>query len=123
MQTQDAIVTHLARAMDFQLTEAEAVHLRQTPRPNPDAEDLALQCDAGARKAGFIGKEADRAYAFCEQAIAIDPDNIRGLMVLGIKFWAPAVVGVSGNPKGDLDRADELEFEGARPRSRLRLGP
>ena len=109
LQTQDAIVTHLARAMDFQLTEAEAVRLRQTPRAKPDAEDLALQCDAGTRKAGFIGKEADAAYALCEQALAIDPNNVRGLMVLGIKFWVPAVVGVSGDPKGDLDRADQLE--------------
>ena len=35
LQTQDAIVTHLARAMDFQLTGAEAVRLRRTPRANP----------------------------------------------------------------------------------------
>ena len=30
-------------------------------------------------------------------------------MALGIKFWLPAVLGLSGDPKGDLERADELE--------------
>ncbi len=30
-------------------------------------------------------------------------------MALGIKFWLPAALGVSGDPKGDLERADELE--------------
>src|SRR5271170_870394 len=54
LQTQDAIVTHLARTLDLQLTQAEAVRLKRTPAANPDAEDLALQCDAGTRKAGFI---------------------------------------------------------------------
>jgi adenylate cyclase len=109
LQTQDAIVTHLARAMDLQLVWAEGARIKRTLVANRDAEDLALQCDAGTRTAGWIGKEAEAAYALCEQALAIDPNNVRGLMVLGIKFWVPAVLGVSGDPKGDLDRADELE--------------
>ena len=29
-------------------------------------------------------------------------------MVLGVKFFMPAALGVSGDPKGDLERADEL---------------
>ena len=111
LQTQDAIVTRLARAMDLQLVWAEGARIKRTLVANRDAEDLALQCDAGTRTAGWIGKEADAAYALCEQALAIDPNNVRGLMVLGIKFWAPAVLGVSGDPKGDLDRADELELK------------
>ena len=89
LQTQDAIVAHLAHAIDFQLTEAEAARLKRTPAANRDAEDLALQCDAGAWKAGYIGKEADAAYALCEQALAIDPNNVRALMVLGVKFCLP----------------------------------
>ena len=60
-------------------------------------------------KAGWIGKEADAAYALCEQALAIDPNNVRALTALGVKFWLPAALGVSGDPKGDLERADELE--------------
>src|SRR5271163_2296882 len=72
LQTQDAIVAHLARALDFQLEEAEAVRLNRTPAANRDAEDLALQCSAGSLKAGPIGKDADAAYALCERALAID---------------------------------------------------
>ena len=109
LQMQDAIVTHLTRALDFQLTEVEAARLKRTPAANPDAEDLALQCTAGAWKAGWIGKEADAAYALCEQALAIDPDNVSALTIFGIKFFEHAALGVSGDPKGDLERADELE--------------
>jgi tetratricopeptide (TPR) repeat protein len=70
---------------------------------------LALQCSAGAWKAGWVGKEADAAYALCDQALAIDPDNVRGLMVLGVKFLLPAALGMSADPKNELERADQLE--------------
>jgi adenylate cyclase len=109
LQTQDAIVAHLANTLDFQLLYAEGARLKRTPAANPDAEDLALQCSAGSYKAGGIGKEADAAYSLCEQALAIDPNNVRALMELGVKFWLPAVLGLSSDPKGDLERADELE--------------
>ncbi len=108
LQTQDAIVTHLTRAMDFQLTQAEGARVKRTPVANRDAEDLALQCRAGVWKAGGIGKEADAGYALCEQALAIDPNNVRALTELGWKFLTSAAVGGSGDPKGDLERADEL---------------
>jgi hypothetical protein len=86
LQTQDAIVAHLARAIDLRLNDVQFARLKRTPTANPDAEDLALQCDVGSRKVGSpIGKEADAAYALCEQALAIDPNNVRALTVLGVK--------------------------------------
>ncbi len=109
LQTQDAIVAHLAKAMDLQLIQAEGARAKRTPAANRDAEDLALQCNAGTRKSGWIGKEADAGYALCEQALAIDPNNVRALMVLGAKYLVPAMLGVSSDPRGDLQRADELE--------------
>jgi adenylate cyclase len=109
LQTQDTIVAHLAHAIDLQLIYAEGARVKRTPATNRDAEDLALQCDAGHWKAGWIGKEADAAYALCEQALAIDPDNVRALVVLGVKPLVQAAFGFSGDPKGDLERADELE--------------
>ena len=109
LQTQDAIVAHLARAIGMRLNDAEAARLKRTPAANPDAEDLALQCQAGSDKAGWIGKEADAAYTLCEKALAIDPNNVRALMELGVKFQVLVQAGVSSNPKGDLQRADELE--------------
>jgi tetratricopeptide (TPR) repeat protein len=109
LQTQDAIVAHLENALDLQLQQAYTASVKRTPATNRDAEDLALQCSEGEWKAGFIGKEADAAYALCEQALAIDPNNVRALMALGVKFLMPPLLGLSGDPKGDLERADELE--------------
>jgi hypothetical protein len=77
LQAQDAIVARLANALDFQLTQAEAARLKRKPAGNPDAADLALQCGAGQWKGG---KEADATYALCEQALAIDPNNVPALM-------------------------------------------
>jgi TolB-like protein len=108
LQTQDEIVTRLARALDLQLTRAEAARLKRTPAANPNAEDLALQCTAGARKGGYVGKEADLGYALCQQALAIDPDNAVALQMLGSKFFMQAALGVTSDPKGDIKRADEL---------------
>ena len=109
LQTQDAIVAHLTNALDLQLQQAYSASVKRTPAANRDAEDLALQCSEGQWKAGFIGKEADAAYALCQQALAIDPNNVRALMALGAKFFVPVAIGVSGDPKGDLERADQLE--------------
>jgi adenylate cyclase len=106
---QDAIVAHLAHAIDFQLTQAEAARLKRTPAANRNAEDLALQCEAGFWKAGAIGKEADAAFALCEQALAIDPNNVRALLGSALKLWLPAALGLSGDPKGDLERADQFD--------------
>ncbi len=108
MQTQDEIVLHLARAMEVRLTEAEASRLKRRPAANPGAEDLALQCQAALDKAGWLGKEADAAYPLCEQALRVDPNNVRALWVLANKFQMPVNMGTSTDPKADLKRADEL---------------
>ncbi len=108
LQTQDEIVTHLARAMDIQLPEAEAARLKRTPAANPDAEDLALQCQAGVQRGGYLGEEADAGYRLCERALSIDPNNIRALTYLSAKFLYSARFGRSADPEGDLRRADEL---------------
>jgi adenylate cyclase len=108
LQMQDEIVTHLARAMDIQLTEAEAARLKRTPAANPDAEDLALQCEAAVQKAEFIGREADAGYRLCEQALVADPNDVRALSLLSLKFSIPVTFGRSADSKGDLERADEL---------------
>ena len=117
LQMQDEIVTHLARALELQLTEAEAARLKRTPAANPNAEDLALQCESAVRKGGYIGKEADEGFRLCEQALAIDPNNLRALWGLSLKFWIPVIVGVSADPKADLKRAEVLNSQA------LALGP
>jgi adenylate cyclase len=109
LQTQDAIVAHLSNTLELQLQQAYVASAKRTPAANRDAEDLALQCSHDMRNAGFIGKEADAAFALCEQALAIDPNNVRALMNFGVKFYLPVALGLSGDPKGNLARADQLE--------------
>ena len=108
LQMQDEIVTHLARAMYIQLPGVEGARLKRTPAANPDAEDLALQCQAGAQKGGYVGKEAEAGYRLCEQALAIDPNNVLALGFLTNKYFLPVALGSSADPKVDLKRADEL---------------
>jgi adenylate cyclase len=108
LQMQDEIVTHLARAVNIQLPEVEGTRLKRTPAANPDAEDLALQCTATAQKGGWVGKEAEAGYRLCQQALAIDPNNVRALGILTQKYLWPAVLGNSADPKADFGRADEL---------------
>jgi adenylate cyclase len=108
LQMQDEIVTRLARALDIHLMDAEVARLKQVPATNANAEDLALRCKAAEIKAGFIGTEAEAGYQLCEQALEADPNNVRALSVLSLKFWLPVMTGRSADPKADLRRADEL---------------
>jgi adenylate cyclase len=104
LQMQDEIVTHLAHAMEYQFPQVEAARLKRSPPANPNAEDLALRCNAGVQKGGYIGKEADAGFSLCEQALALDPNNVHALTMLSIKYYLPFLYGL----KGDLDKADEL---------------
>ena len=108
LQTQDAIIAHLANTLDLQLQRAYDAGVKLSPAAKSNAEDLALQCSERQWKAGWIGKEADAAFALCEQALVIDPNNVRALMALPIKFIVPVTQGLSSDPKGDLARADVL---------------
>ena len=109
LQTQDEIVTRLAHAMQFALPEAEAGRLKRSRAANPDAEDLALQCLAAVRKdPEAVSKEAEAGFRLCEQALALDPNNVYALAVLSIKYWQPVSHGLSADPKADLKRGDEL---------------
>ncbi len=108
LQMQDEIVTRLARALEHQLPEAEAARASRAPATNPDAEDLALQCWGIVLKNSYFGKEADVGYRLCEQALAIDPNNVRAMVFLAVKYYLPINLGL----KGDLAKADELISRG-----------
>jgi adenylate cyclase len=85
LDMQDEIVTRLARALDIQLTEVEAARLKRTPAADPTAEDLALRCVAGVHQGQYYGKEAQAGYGLCEQALALDPNNVQALTYLSIR--------------------------------------
>jgi adenylate cyclase len=104
LQTQDEIVTRLARAMYLQLPEVEAARLKRTRATNPDAEDLALQCQAA-----FLKNEATflaTYFRLCDQALGVDPNNVRALTYSAITFLPSR--GRGYDSAENLNRADEL---------------
>ena len=99
LDTQDEIVTRLARALDIQLNEVEATRLKRTPVANPTAEDLALQCVAGVLEGRYYGKEAEAGYGLGEKALALDPNNVRALTCLSGRVLYTL---------NDIERADAM---------------
>jgi hypothetical protein len=69
---------------------------------NPDAEDLARQCFAAVEKAGYFGKEADAAFPACDEALAVDPNNVSALTLLALKNWLTVANARSADAKIDL---------------------
>jgi adenylate cyclase len=104
--TQDDIVTRLASALHVELVQAETRRAMGTPVANLDAEDLAMRCEAASYSHG--GAVATPNYDLCEQALGIDPRNVRALIQLA-RYYSSRVSRVqSPNPAGDLQRADGL---------------
>ena len=60
------------------------------------------------KSGGPFGAKDEPGFPLCEQALAIDPDNVVALHVLSTKYWSPAINGRSADPEGDLKRGDEL---------------
>ena len=119
LQTQDEIVTHLARAMDIQLTEAEAARLKRTPAANPDAEDLALQCHAGVQKADISARKRTRV------TVSANRRSPRSQQCPRPDLFVHQVL-VAGHdrpqrrPRGRPQAGGRIGVESARPRSKLR---
>jgi adenylate cyclase len=105
---QDEIVTRLARALQVELTAAEASRVARAHPENPDAEELALQCEAAYLRLGLQRKEMLPAYALCEQALRIDNRNVRALAILALKLSVQVFNLQSVDPQADRLRADEL---------------
>jgi adenylate cyclase len=108
LRMQDEIVTRLAHSIDIQLSEAEAARLRRTPAANSDAEDLALQCQAGVEKGRYLGTEADSGSRLRERALSIDPNNVRALGWLSTKLILSVAYSRVADRIGNIRQADEL---------------
>lgn len=104
LQTQDDIVTRLASALHVELVQAET---RRAPNiANPDAEDLAMRCQAASYRSAGANVTAD--YDLCERALGIDPRNVRALVQLATYYSSRVARVQSPNPAADLQRADGL---------------
>ena len=84
LQMQDAIVHRIANAIGIKLTDVRAREA-QTRAANPNAEDLAFRCSAALMRTLWTS-ERDFAFRLCEQALEIDPQNVRALSHLSFKF-------------------------------------
>jgi adenylate cyclase len=106
LQMQDTIVHRIAFAIGIKLT-TESARRAQARAANPNAEDLAWRCSAALMRT-FWTSERDSAFRLCEQALEIDPRNVRALSHLSLKFSTRAGFFTSPDAKADLHRADEL---------------
>ena len=77
LQMQDAIVHRIAFAIGNKLT-TERARKAQARAANPNAEDLAFRCSAAIMRTVWAS-ERDSAFRLCEQALEIDPQNVRAL--------------------------------------------
>jgi adenylate cyclase len=106
LRMQDAIVTRIAHAIGVKMT-VEKARWAQTRAVNPSAEDLAWRCQAAVVRT-YWTPERDAAYSLCEQALQIDPENVRALSYLSFKFSQRVSTFASADRQSDLHRADEL---------------
>jgi TolB-like protein len=106
LQVQDAIVHRIAFAIGIKLVE-ERARRALTRAANPNAEDLAWRCQATLMRVLWTS-ESDSAFRLCEQALEIDPENVRALSHLSLKFTTRVGFFASPDEKADLRRADEL---------------
>jgi adenylate cyclase len=107
LEMQDDIVTRLARALEIQLTGVEARRVGRMHPENPDADELAMQCEAGYLRSGAL-REAQSTYDLCERALEMDGHNVRALAVLAVRLRAQVINLASDDPVSELRRADEL---------------
>ena len=108
LEMQDAIVTRLARALEIELAAVEAARIASARPTSLDAEDFALRGEAIFLAHGVYRDEAEPGFDLCEQALAIDPDNVRALSILAERFATRVTMKQSIDREADTRRADEL---------------
>jgi adenylate cyclase len=107
LEMQDEIVTRLAHSLQIQLTAVEASRVSRAHPENADAEELAMQCEAGYLRWGVLLSMAQPAYALCERALEMDGRNVRALAILAIRSQVRVINLISEDTKDELRRADE----------------
>jgi len=108
LDMQDEIVTRLAHSLQIQLTAVEASRVNRTHPENADAEELAMQCEAGYLRWGVMPSAAQPAFALCERALEIDGRNVRALSILAIRSQVGVINFISDDTKDELRKADEM---------------
>jgi len=86
-EAQDEIVAHLARAMDAQLTEAEARRAERSQSADPNALDLVFRGWAAFNR-GNDPASLLLAERFFDQALALAPGNVKALVGMAVSKLA-----------------------------------
>jgi adenylate cyclase len=108
LQTQDDIVARLTRAINMKMA-VEAARMPHTRAANPSAEILAWRCLADTIMRQNVGPVAyDASFRLCEQALQVDPENVRALSLLSHKFSRRVLGFYSSDRQADIRRAEEL---------------
>ncbi len=77
LQMQDDIVTRLARSLQIQFTDIEAARLKRAHPANPDAQELAMRCQASYFDFGQYGNKRKQGFTSAS----------RRLRSIRITFW------------------------------------
>ena len=108
LEMQDEIVTRLAHTLQIQLTAVEARRVGRAHPENADAEELAMQCEAGYLRWGVMPSAAQPAFDLGERALEIDGRNVRALAILAIRSQVRIINFISEDINDELRKADEL---------------
>jgi TolB-like protein len=108
LQTQDEIVTRLARALQIELTALESARISRSGVEGRDAEDLALEGEAIYLRYGPSRRESEVGFGLCERALAIDPNNVRALGILAERYTTRVTGMQSIDRDADIRCGDEL---------------
>jgi adenylate cyclase len=108
LQMQDEIVTGIVRAAALPFAAAAAARVERTRPSSLEAADLAVRCVAAA--CAWEGSPAawQTATSLCEQALQADDRNDFAMSTVSLKYSIRVVSAQSSDPKGDLQKADEL---------------
>ena len=109
LDMQDEIVTRLSRALQIRLVEVDAARVARTHPGDPDADQLAMRCEAALVNTQLSSSaEAEEGYSLCERALQRDERNVRALVNLSFKFINRILSEQSLDREADVRKADEL---------------
>lgn len=110
LQMQDEIVIRLGRSLQIELSGIESGRVARTRANDPDADDLAMRCEAAVLRFGSARAliEAPDSVKACERALQIDDQNVRALENLAVAITGEMISFRTADPAAVRRRAEEL---------------
>jgi TolB-like protein/class 3 adenylate cyclase len=110
LQMQDEIVTRLGRSLQIELSAIESSRVTRARASDPDADDLAMRCEAAVLRFGSARAliEAPDSVKACERALQIDDHNVRALENLAVAITGEMISYRTADPAAARRRAEEL---------------